>query len=254
MITPGVSSITLRRYGIEEVVRYAAIAKLKTIEWSADPHVPHGDLAAAREAAARTVEAGLTVNSYGAYYRCGEPAKRPPFAQVVETARALGAQSIRVWAGRKASRDAPNTYWNAVIGDLKRAAEEAATAGCRVSVAFADHTLNDTPEGWKRLLEGVGPSGVLTYWQPTNATADLHRADVVNEMLRHIGDAHVFVWEAGVRVPLARAHKEWVRTAETLADDPRRDHALLLQLVEKDRPENFLRDAASLLEIIADVR
>jgi len=254
MIKAGLSSITLRRYGIAEVVRYAVDAKLSVIEWTADPHVPHGGIEAAREAATRTLDAGLEIAGYGAYYRCGEPAVSPPFEQVLETALALQAPSVRVWAGRKPSATAPGTYWKAVARDLERVAKLAAAANCPVSLEYQDHTLNDCPEGWRQIMEAGDYGAVTSYWQPTTATEEKHRVDVLNEMLRHVANVHVFVWDHGVRVPLARGEREWFRIFELLADDTRRDHCALLQLVEKDRPEHFMRDAATLRDIVSQIR
>ena len=254
MLKTGVSSITLRRYGIAEVVQYARDAKLKVIEWTADPHVPHGNLDAAREAAKQTREAGLEIAGYGSYYRCGEPAVSPPFEQVLETAHALEAPSVRVWAGRKASAAAPGTYWKAVTRDLERVAKLAADAGRPVSVECQDHTLNDCPEGWNRLLEEGDYGPITSYWQPTTATGERHRVDVVTDMLRHVANIHVFTWEHGVRVPLARGRREWLRIFEAIANGPPREHCLLLQMVEKDRPENFMRDAETLREIVSEMR
>ena len=254
VIKTGVSSITLRRYGISEAVAYVADAKLQVIEWTADPHVPHGDLNAAREAAQRTADAGLQLAGYGSYYRCGEPTVSPPFEQVLETAEALGAPSVRVFAGRKQSTQAPPTYWKTVTRDLERVAALASDAGRPVSVEFMDHTLNDCPNGWKQLLATGNFTDLTTYWQPTAATEEMHRIDVVNELIKHIGNIHVFVWDHGVRVPLARGAREWLRVIELLADDTRREHCLLLQLVEKDRPENFMRDAETLRDIVSQVR
>lgn len=253
VITSGVSSITLRRYGITEVVQYTSDAKLQAIEWTADPHVPHGDLEAAREAAERTQDAGLKVAGYGSYYRCGE-ASSPPFEQVLETAQALQAPMVRVWAGRKASANAPGTYWKTVARDLARVSKLAADAGCPVSVECQDHTLNDCPEGWKKLLAEGEYEHITSYWQPTTATDDRHRTDVLSDMIRHVANVHVFHWDHGVRAPLSRGTKEWFRLLDALSHDTRREHAALLQLVEKDRPENFQRDAETLREIIADIR
>jgi len=67
---------------------------MRAIEWGGDVHVPTGDLAGAREVAARCGDAGIAVEAYGSYFRAsGE------FGPVLETAVALGAPRVRVRAG-----------------------------------------------------------------------------------------------------------------------------------------------------------
>ena len=54
----------------------------------------------AREVRGLTEAAGLTVAAYGSYYKAGHSeAAGLPFPQVLDTALALGAPVIRVWAG-----------------------------------------------------------------------------------------------------------------------------------------------------------
>ncbi|MHC4505194.1 MAG: sugar phosphate isomerase/epimerase family protein, partial [Planctomycetota bacterium] len=109
MIRSGLTSITFRKLSPEEIVRLTAEAGLDGIEWGGDVHVPPGEVDTARRVASMTSEAGLAVSSYGSYYRVGhdEPGL---FAPVLETAIALGAPIIRVWAGRVASREADEAY------------------------------------------------------------------------------------------------------------------------------------------------
>ena len=59
----------------------------------------HGDLRRAKEVAQCTLDAGLSVVAYGSYYRFDE--QELPFAKVLETAIALKAPLIRVWAVKR---------------------------------------------------------------------------------------------------------------------------------------------------------
>ena len=79
MIQGGLVSASFRALAPGEIVDLVAQAGLAGIEWGGDVHVPHGDVACAREVYRRTVDAGLTVCSYGSYYRAGtgEPCARP---------------------------------------------------------------------------------------------------------------------------------------------------------------------------------
>ena len=94
---PGLVSISFRKLSWQDTLSLAKTAGLEAIEWGGDVHVPHGDVALAREVGEATRAAGLEVAAYGSYYRLGEPA--PDFSDVLASAKALGAPIIRIWAG-----------------------------------------------------------------------------------------------------------------------------------------------------------
>ncbi len=108
MIRPGLVSITFRKLTPQDVVQLAARAGLEGIEWGGDIHVPHGDVAIARQTGKITRDAGLEVAAYGSYYRLGTD-DGPLFPAVLDSAVALGADKIRVWAGN-ASADADEAF------------------------------------------------------------------------------------------------------------------------------------------------
>ena len=95
MIHAGTCSLTLPKLSIDKVVEESARARLKYIEWWGKDHVPHGDIDAAVKAGEVTREAGLNVSSYGSYYRLGDG---EDFEDVFETALAMEAPAVRVWA------------------------------------------------------------------------------------------------------------------------------------------------------------
>ncbi|MET0262082.1 MAG: sugar phosphate isomerase/epimerase, partial [Rariglobus sp.] len=72
MIYPGLVSVTFRKLSPNEVAGLVKKAGLKGIEWGGDIHVPHGDLARAREVRELTLEHGLKTAAYGSYYRAGQ--------------------------------------------------------------------------------------------------------------------------------------------------------------------------------------
>ncbi|HNC24059.1 MAG TPA: sugar phosphate isomerase/epimerase, partial [Opitutaceae bacterium] len=100
MIHPGLVSVTFRALTPTQIVALVRQAGLRGIEWGGDIHVPHGNLARAREVREMTQEAGLSVAAYGSYYRAAQSeADGLAFEHVRATAVELGAPTIRVWAG-----------------------------------------------------------------------------------------------------------------------------------------------------------
>ena len=107
-LLPGLVSISFRDRTPTELIAASVRAGLQGIEWGGDIHVPHGNLNVAREVAARTREAGLQVAAYGSYYRVGrDETRQEAFAQILDTAVALQAPLIRVWAGEQGSAKTP---------------------------------------------------------------------------------------------------------------------------------------------------
>ena len=142
----GLVSITFRKLTPAEIIALVKQTPLAGIEWGGDIHVPHGDVKRAAEVGRMTRDAGLAVSAYGSYY--GET-DRLVFERVLDSAVALGAPVIRIWAGRKGS----------------------AAAGRQIAFEFHGGSLADTPESCLRLLQAVNHPAVFTYWQPPSRRA-----------------------------------------------------------------------------------
>jgi sugar phosphate isomerase/epimerase len=252
MIQGGLVSVTFRALSPGEIVDLVAQAGLACIEWGGDVHVPHGDVACAREVYRRTADAGLTVCSYGSYYRAGtgEP---PAFEAVVESALALHAPLVRVWAGRRGSADADAAYWRAVVEDSRRIFALAQEAGLGVAYEYHNNTLTDRNASALRLLHEVAPlgpaaepsSGLSSYWQALNGMDEPTRLEGLQAVLPWLSHVHV---QQGRR-PLAEGTEPWLRRLEIVRGTGR-DHCALIEFVEDDLQEAFLRDAAALLDWI----
>ena len=97
---PGLCSVTFRSLSPQAVIDLAAANGIKAIEWGGDIHVAPGDLDNARDVAARTAKASLTVSSYGSYIFAPDFAPEDVTA-TLETAKALGTGHIRIWPGSR---------------------------------------------------------------------------------------------------------------------------------------------------------
>ncbi|NQU43195.1 TIM barrel protein [bacterium] len=254
MIRTGLCSITFRKLSVEDIVELVAHAGLDAIEWGGDVHVPHGDLDAAVRARDLCARAGIRTPSYGSYYRLVQSEiDRIPFDRVLETAVALGASAIRVWAGTHGSADATDEYWEHVVDETRRIADLAAGEGRVVAFEFHGNSLTDTNEAASRLLREVDHPSARTYWQPTVGKSEVYRKEGLETVLLWLENLHVFHWrrEEGstVRRPLSEGNVEWIDYIKTAARSGR-DHYAFLEFVEKDDPDKFLRDAMTLKEVV----
>lgn len=253
MIRPGLVSVTFRQLGIAEVVGVAAGAGLAGIEWGGDVHVPHGDLAAARLAAAATAGAGLRVACYGSYHRPGEaPADPDDAAAVVRTASALGAPLIRVWAGRRGSAAADEEHWRRVVAGTRAVAGMAAAEGIGVAFEYHRNTLTDTRESAARLLGTLADTpNVTTLWQPEPTRDAAENLADLTDVLPRLRNVHVFSWTPErVRLPLAARRSDWEVYLRVAATAPGERYALL-EFVAGDDPARLAEDAATLHDLLA---
>ncbi len=252
MFLPGLVSITFRQLAVAEIIALVTQAGLAAVEWGGDIHAPHGDEAQARAIARMGAEAGLRVAAYGSYYRAGH-AESGPFEAVLASAVALGAPLIRVWAGRQGSGSADKTYFQNVVADSRRIADLAQAAQIGIVYEFHGNTLTDTNAAAVRLLQAVDHANVRSLWQPPRyATRSSNLAGL--EALRPwLENLHVFHWhqQSGERRPLAEGEAHWLDyLAQASRLNSTRDHVhyALLEFVQDDAPEAFLRDAATLLQ------
>jgi 3-dehydroshikimate dehydratase len=252
MILPGLVSVTFRQLTPAEIVALVRRAGLKGIEWGGDIHVPHGDLTRAREVRGLTEAAGLAVAAYGSYYKAGHAETVGlAFPQVLDTALALGAPVIRVWAGPAGSAETNAATRKSVVADLQQISGLAAQAGVKIAVEFHGGTLNDTNEMAVRLLAEVGHANFYSYWQPSVQMDDTECLAGLGLIAPRLSHLHVFHWHpVRERRPLAEGAERWALFLQRAAAVPG-DRYAMLEFVEKDSPENFLSDAATLKSWLA---
>lgn len=256
MLVPGLVSVTFRALRPGDVIRWVAEAGLQSIEWGGDVHVPPGDLRTAEAVARQTREAGLEVACYGSYLRLGTRdagADSPSFPDVLDTARALGAPWIRVWAGTRGSAEATPEDWMAVAEDARHCADLAAAAGIGLVIEYHGNSLTDSPASAVRLLDQIGHPRVRALWQPTKGLSDAETQAELEALLPWLVNLHLFSWGRGGysdRLPLDGREALWEKAIQTVRATGR-DHHLLLEFVAGDRPERFLKDAAALRRWLA---
>ncbi|MBS1906977.1 MAG: sugar phosphate isomerase/epimerase [Actinobacteria bacterium] len=243
-IRTGLCSVTFRQLDPAGIAALASDAGLQVIEWGGDVHVPPGDARRAAEVAAITADAGLAVCSYGAYFRA-QPGEG--IAPVLDSAEALGADRIRVWAGRIGSADATPTERAHIIDGLARAAAEAGGRGISLALEFHGGTLADDAEQTLRVLEEVGSPNLSTYWQPTVAAPDAVAVAEYQRIADRVSAVHVFSWWPAVeRLPLTGRDGLWRAFAAAAAAAPVPPRDALLEFVPDDDPAALAAEVAAL--------
>jgi sugar phosphate isomerase/epimerase len=262
--------VTLAKCSVEEVLEIAVQGGLQGIEWWGHGHVKHGDLESARRVRDLTAAAGLEVSSYGSYYRVGvSEAAGLSFQSVLESAVALGAPTIRVWAGDRNTCDADAAFVQNVVDDTNRIADLAAEQGISITFEFHGGTLTDRNETAIEFAARVPHPNVFFSWQSPHGYTMEHCLDGLRGLLPRLSTVHVYHWTIGsyekntanetirplkwpedfFRHPLADGTERWkeyvaaVRTTD-------RDHFMLLEFVKDDSPEQVTEDAKALMSIL----
>jgi sugar phosphate isomerase/epimerase len=249
-MTPGLVSITFRKLSVSEIARLASQAGLQCVEWGGDIHVPHGDLAAACEAARISADCGLRVSSYGSYLRLGASSGPSP-AEVVETAVALGAPTIRVWAGTMGSAESDEATRTAVIRDALAMADLAHAANTSIAYEFHANTLTDTTESAVRLLQATEHPAIHTFWQPPNGMAIDRSLISLKAVLPRLRNVHAFHWwpDAGHRLPLNEGRDRWIQYLAVIRNAGLNPD-VLLEFVRGDDPELLASEAKTLSKLL----
>ncbi len=245
MLVPGIVSATFKTESIDYVLDSAVEASLEAVEWSENHHIRKGDLALARETAEKTADRGLEIAGYGSYYRLGENME---IRESLDTAGALGAREMRIWAGSKASSLLDAKERDELIGELERSTVTAQGYGITLNLEWHKNTLTDTNESGLDVLESISSPWLRTLWQPTQALSFEERKKGLAMVSSFLSYLHVYYWDETGRRPLEEGKGHW-REYFSLLDSKRKYYALL-EFVKDDSREQFLKDAAVLRELV----
>ena len=186
----------------------------------------------------------------GSYYKVGvSEAAGLRVGDVLATAVALCAPTVRVWAGDRASKEASVKFRSIVVRDSRRIADLAKAVGLSVSFEYHSNTLTDSGDSTAALLEEIDRGTVRTYWQPAVGLSICDRLAGLNHILDYLSNIHVFHWvrRAGrvCRRPLSEGDGAWARYLQAIRRTGA-NHFAMMEYVQGDEPVRFLADAEAL--------
>lgn len=237
----GIVSISFRDHSPEQILIAASEAGLDAVEWGGDVHVPHGDLETARLVRELSAAFDTEIAEYGSYYAIG---KSDPslFEDILNTARDLGTNVIRVWAHQgKASDSFDEEEYQACVADAKRIC---AMAG-DITVALECHpnTLTDEYHTELKFIRDVGCDNLKTFWQPNQHRPVDYNLDSIRALLPYIVSVHVYSWRRKERLPLAALESDWLQYVELLSA---KDLNYMLEFMHDGNIETLKETAATL--------
>ena len=250
MIKTGLVSATFRRLTAKDVLDLAVEAGLNGVEWSSDVHVPPGEREVAEQLSRMCREQNIAVCGYASYYRLGE--QEDPmtcFRPILESANALKAPVIRIWAGDQPSETAGDRHFLKLAEEAALLVQEAGETGIGISFEYHQNTLNDTPRSALRLLESV--AGSKTHWQTSPTCAEKENILAIRQLASYITTIHVQHHIDGVYHPLADGKDVWAQYVKELKALSGLHYACL-EFVKNGTVEQFLEDGKILSQLVGE--
>ncbi len=242
----GLTSVTFRKKHVAEIIECAHKSGLSGIEWGGDIHVPPHDIAKAKRVREKTEQAGLKVLSYGSYYKAGP---EEDFAPVLDTACALNAPIIRVWAGRKRPHEITDDVFAQLVLKLQNDCIAAHEKEIAVALEYHRGTMTETADGALKLLRAVNHPALKTYWQPNPEISNATHLKEIECLAPWIVTYHVFHWlPDGTRRLLGEGKDIWATycmKAKECGIAPN----LILEFVKDNDDACFVKDAQTLNEL-----
>lgn len=162
----GLCTISAKERPVKEVIELAGGAGYDGVEiWGRD-HVGDGSEEVCRRIAETAEESEVGIPVYGSYLRCGTDAFDDEIDGELAVTDRLGADLIRVWAGREEFGDHTEDHWNRIVADLERLTERAAAYNVDVTVEKHANTLTNDLDGARRLIEAVDEERCQLNYQP----------------------------------------------------------------------------------------
>ncbi len=231
----GLVTVTFRKLDPYEIIDVCKKAGLEYTEWGGDIHVPSGDTARAAEVRAACADAGIIPAGYGSYYNAADGTEA--FYPALETAHALGAEYIRIWAGKS------KEYDKKAEENIKAAVKAAEPYNIAVTLECHRKTMTEDASLAVKLAEECG---CRLHFQPNPDISFDENLKALTLSAPYLCACHVFAWEKGnLRLPLKAQEEQWIRYAKVSPDT-----LFLLEFVAGDEVKNAYADALELDRIL----
>lgn len=247
MFNGGLVSVTFRGLSVEEIADLCQKNHLTHIEWGSDVHVPPGDLKKAEQTAKLCEEKGLVPFAYGSYYRMGQ--NKNEFSKYIDTARALNARVIRIWAGTKAPSALTKEEYNDLLFEADEIAEIARKSGITIAAECHLDTLTEDAETAKGFIEKLSSPFFKTYWQPNQFKSFEQNIAAAKTLSPYTVGIHIFNWDKNGRHPLCNGREMWRRYLDIFEG---RDIPVMLEFMHDDSPASLAPTAKTLFELIGE--
>lgn len=246
LIKTGLASVTFRNKSIDEIISLCKKAGIGFIEWGADVHIKTAD--DARKAKRLCDEAGISIPSYGSYYKvgCGDETQ---WLSLCENARIMGARSIRVWLGEKNSENTSEKEYATLLEDLKKICEKAAEYELLVCPECHDYTFNNDTSAFLKISRDLNMPNFKTYFQSRYFRMD-YDLDRIEKTFDHIENIHISYSDLKKEQADKEKNEDYIDILLNRFKDKNYSGIVFIEFTEKAEEESLLRDVERLRKIL----
>lgn len=246
----GLVSISFRELSYKELVDVAVKEGIQAIEWGADVHVPPDNLEHAHTVKAYCDAHQIACPTYGSYYHIGVPDHKGnsyQFADILATAKVLGASTVRVWPTKTASADATPEFWEQSASELRTLCQMAEKEGIQLGLEYHWNTLTDSAESTLKFIQLTDMPNIKTYWQMHYERTSSQHMSEIKLLDGHIANIHCYFWEGRTRLPLEEGASVWRKYISALKSQ---NVPFMLEHIKDDSLEQLSQDVSVLKTLL----
>lgn len=244
----GLVSVSFRQLSYNEIINTTLQSGLQAIEWGGDIHVPAGNIELAKTVGNETAKRGIIIPEYGSYYTLGSKDTDKSDASV-DSARALGTSTIRIWASNKNRASLTKEEYISAVEDAQRLCRE--NSDINFCLECHNGTITEEYHDTLNYLKDVGCDNLQMFWQPNQFRDHEYNISSLEALLPYIRSAHVFAWEKNLRFPLASHENRWRDYLSVLKNSPSDKVFLMLEFMHDNSPLSLPDTAKTLNNLIA---
>ena len=238
----GLCSVTFRKKSMEEIIKIAQNAGVSYIEWGGDVHVRSLD--DAKKAKALCDKADIKISSYGSYIN-SISFDENKWIETCEITKAMGAESIRIWLGKKNSQVTSEAEYQLLLKNTKKMCDIAAEYGIMVCPECHDRTFNNNTSAILRFIRELKRDNFKTYFQSRyfRMEYDLVRIDRTYD---YIKDVHVSYRDLKREQLFRKKDKNYLDTLLKKLKKRNFDGIVMVEFVSYGSEKAFYKDVEKL--------
>jgi len=234
----GFTSTTFRGIkDVDKVIEIGKAAKVDCIEWGGDIHVK--DTAKAAYVKKQCSNQGIEISSYGSYYVVGSN-DQAYWERISKIAAAMGAETVRVWLGKKDSEKTDDRSYENIVNDAKAMCAVAANYGLTVAPECHARTYNNETQAFLKIRKDIGCENFMTYFQSRYRRKE-YDLDRIEQTIDFIKNVHLSYSEQ-TREQLLKIDTKYI---DTLIDKLKAKHfdgTVLLEYTYFGSPKYCVKD------------
>ena len=238
----GLCSVTFRKKTTEDVVALSKKAGISFIEWGGDVHVKTLD--DAKKVKAICDEADIKISSYGSYFN-SSVYDESKWHNTCEITKEMGADSIRIWLGKKNSQVTSDKEYNLLLENTKKMCDIASEYGLMVCPECHDNTFNNNTDAILRFIGDLQKNNFKTYFQSRYFRMD-YDLDRIDRTYPYIKDIHVSYRDLKREQLFRKKDKNYLDTLLKKLKEKGFDGIVMIEFVSGNSEKSFLTDTEKL--------